>query len=69
MNNMKAKKLIVKFEVTVEIDASDMIGDSLEEKLENFKGEIDCKLFNSLENYKEASFGIECVKESVEKYG
>lgn len=66
---MEDKKLIVKFEVTVEIDASDMNGYSLEEKLENLKGEIDCKLFNSLENYKEASFGIECVKESIEKYG
>ncbi len=66
---MEDKKLIVKFEVTVEIDASDMNGYSLEEKLENLKGEIDCKLFNSLENYKEASFRIECVKESIEKYG
>ena len=65
---MEDKKLIVKFEVTVEIDASDMNGYSLEEKLENLKGEIDCKLFNSLENYKEASFGIECVEESIEKY-
>ena len=46
---MEDKKLVVKFEVTAEIDTSNMEGDTFEEKLENWKNQVDLQLFDSLD--------------------
>ena len=65
---MEDKKLVVKFEVTAEIDTSNMEGDTFEEKLENWKNQVDLQLFDSLDHWGEVSFNVVCTGASIENY-
>lgn len=65
---MEDKKLVVKFEVIAEIDTSNMEGDTFEEKLENWKNQVDLQLFDSLDHWGEVSFKVNCIEEKIEDY-
>lgn len=65
---MEDKKLIVKFEVTAEIDTSNMEGDTFEEKLENWKRQVDFQLFDSLDHWGEVYFKVNCIEEKIKDY-
>jgi len=63
-----SKKLVVKFEVTCEIDSSNVDGDSLEEKLESWKHDVDSTLYDATCHWGEVWTNIECKNADIEDY-
>lgn len=65
---MKDKKLVVKFTVICETDTSMVEGDTSEDKLKNFKDEVELRLYNNLYHHCDINYEISCVKEKIESY-
>jgi len=62
------KKLIVKFEVVAETDTSMEFGDTYEEKLQNWKRDVEEALEMDIRHWGETMYSIDCVEEKVEDY-
>ena len=65
---MTDKKLIVKFEVIAETDTSMVLGDTYEEKLQNWKRDVEEALVMDIRHWGETTYSIDCVEEKVEDY-
>lgn len=68
MDTMTDKKLIVKFEVTAETDTSMILGDTYEEKLQNWKRDVEDALEMDIRHWGETTYSIDCVEEKIEDY-
>ena len=62
------KKLIVKFEVVAETDTSMVFGDTYEEKLQNWKKDVEEALEIDITHWGETTYSIDCVDEKIEDY-
>lgn len=62
------KKLVVKFEVIVETDTSMVLGDTYEEKLQNWKRDVKEALDMDIRHWGDTICSIDCVEEKVEDY-
>ena len=62
------KNLIVKFEVIAEIDTSMIEGDTYEEKLQNWKNDVEEALEMDIRHWGETTYSIDCVEEKIEDY-
>lgn len=68
VDDNSSKRLVIKFEVVVETDTDNVIGDNNEDKLEQWKRNVDIALFDALDHWGEVSFTINCKQASIEKY-
>ncbi|MBQ3415348.1 MAG: hypothetical protein IJH39_08410 [Clostridia bacterium] len=62
------KKLVVKFKVIVETDTSMVLGDTYEEKLQNWKHDVEEALDIDIRHWGDTICSIDCVEEKVEDY-
>lgn len=65
---MKDKKLIVKFTVIAETDTSCVLGDTYEEKLKNWKHDVEEALDMNIHHWGETSYSIDCDESKIEDY-
>lgn len=65
---MEDKKLVVKFTIICETDTSMILGDTYEEKLQNWKRDVEDALEMDIRHWGETTYSIDCVEEKIEDY-